>query len=114
MKSNIMEKILTDLLTYYLSLDDISLEKHLKEVNTATKERLTTLDDLQVIIYSNDHHPPHFHVKTKDLNIDAKFKIENCELLSGSISNKDLKKIRAFYLSPKGKIVLTSIWNKRN
>ncbi len=114
MTSNIMEKILTDLLTYYLSLDDISIEKHLKEVNTANKERVKTLDDLQVIIYSNDHEPPHFHVKTKDLNIDAKFKIEDCELLSGSISAKDLKKIKAFHLSPKGKIVLTSIWNKRS
>ncbi len=77
MKQNIMKTILTNLLRYYLSLDDISLEKHLKEVNTATKERLSTLNDLQVIIYSNDHDPPHFHVKTKDLNIDAKFKIVN-------------------------------------
>ncbi|MDB5205409.1 MAG: hypothetical protein JWR72_484, partial [Flavisolibacter sp.] len=113
MKPNIMEKIVIDLLSYYLGLDDVSLEKHLKEVNTATKERVTTLDDLQVIIHSDDHEPPHFHVKTKDLNIDAKFKIEDCELLSGSISAKDLKKIKAFYLSPKGKIVLTTIWNKR-
>lgn len=113
MKPNIMEKIVIDLLSYYLGLDDVSLEKHLKEVNTATKERVTTLDDLQVIIHSDDHEPLHFHVKTKDLNIDAKFKIEDCELLSGSISAKDLKKIKAFYLSPKGKIVLTTIWNKR-
>lgn len=109
-----MEKTLTDLLKYYLSLDDISLEKHLKEVNTTNKERVKTLDDLQVIIYSNDHDPPHFHVKTKDLTIDAKFKIENCELLSGSISAKDLRKIKDFYSSPKGKIVLTTIWNKRS
>lgn len=78
MKPNIMQKILTDLLKYYLSLDDISLEKHLKEVNTANKERVKTLDDLQVIIYSNDHDPPRFHVKTKDLTIDAKLKIVNC------------------------------------
>ena len=104
MKPNIMEKILKDLLSYYLGLDDVSLEKHLKEVNTATKERVTTLDDLQVIIHS-DGHDPHFHVKTKDLNINAKFKIEDCELFSGSISAKDLKKIKAFYLSPKGKTV---------
>jgi hypothetical protein len=113
MKPNIMEKIVIDLLSYYLGLEDVSLEKHLKEVNTATKERVTTFDDLQVIIHSDDHEPLHFHVKTKDLNIDAKFKIEDCELLSGSISAKDLKKIKAFYLSPKGKIVLTTIWNKR-
>ena len=108
-----MERVLADLLKYYLGLDDHSLELHLKEVNTATKERVSTIEDLQVIIYSNDHNPPHFHVKTKNLQIDAKFKIEDCELISGEISSKNLKKIKAFYLSPKGKIVLELIWNKR-
>jgi hypothetical protein len=113
MKSDIMEKILKDLLNYYLRLDDISLEKHLKEVSTATKERVDTIDDLQVIIHSNDHDPPHFHVRTKNLKIDAKFKIEDCELISGEIGSKELKKIKAFYLSPKGKIILDKIWNKK-
>lgn len=113
MKPNILEKILKDLLTYYLGLDDISLEKHLKEANSGIKERVKTIDDLQIIIYSNDHNPPHFHVISKDLEINAKFSIEKCELLSGEISAKDLKKINAFYQSPKGKIVLESIWNKR-
>ncbi len=109
-----MERVLADLLKYYLGLDDNSLELHLKEVNTATKERVATIEDLQVIIFSNDHNPPHFHVKTKNLQIDAKFKIEDCELISGEISSKDLKKIKAFYLSPKGKMVLELIWNKKN
>lgn len=113
MSGDIMEKILTDLLKYYLGLDDNSLELHLKEVNTATKERVTTIDDLQVIIYSNDHDPPHFHVKTKNMNIDAKFKIEDCELISGEVNSKVLRKIKAFYLSPKGKMTLELIWNKR-
>ncbi len=114
MKEDIMQKILKDLLIFYLGLDDGSLAIHLKEANTATKERVDTIDDLQVIIYSNDHNPPHFHVKTKNRNIDAKFTIENCELISGEISSKDQKKIKAFYLSPKGKITLNMIWNKRN
>mgnify|MGYP002640172137 CR=1 FL=1 len=113
MNPEIMERVLKDLLKYYLGLNDYSLELHLKEVNTATKERVASIDDLQVIIYSNDHTPPHFHVKAKNLRIDAKFKIEDCELISGEISTKDLKKIKAFYLSPKGKIVLNLIWNKR-
>ena len=111
--ADIMEKILKDVLGYYLGLDNLGLENHLKHANAATKERVNTVDDLQVIIYSNDHDPPHFHVKTKDKRIDARFKIENCELMSGQISAKDLKKIEAFYLSPKGQIVLTTIWNKR-
>ncbi|WP_175545845.1 DUF4160 domain-containing protein [Sinomicrobium oceani] len=51
---------------------------------------------MQVIIYSNDHNPPHFHVKIKDLKIDAKFRIGDCELINGEISSKDLKKIKGF------------------
>ena len=113
MSGNIMERILKDLILYYLGLDDISVQKHLQTPSYGTKERVGTIDDLQVIIYSNDHNPPHFHVKTKDLKIDAKFKIENCELISGEISAKNLKKIEAFYLSTKGKMVMELIWSKR-
>jgi hypothetical protein len=112
MKIEIFEKILRSLIQYYLGLDESEIERRLIDPALGTKERITTLDDLQVIIYSNDHNPPHFHVKTKDLSIDAKFKIENCELLSGSIRPKDLKKIKAFYSSTKGKTVLESIWQK--
>jgi hypothetical protein len=113
MNSKLWESLLTETLRYYLGLDDSSLELHLKEVNTATKERVATINDLQVIIYSNDHNPPHFHVKTKNLRIDAKFKIEDCKLINGEINRKNLKKIKAFYLSPKGKLILESIWRKR-
>lgn len=109
-----MESILAELLKYYLGLNDKSLHYHLNDFNSATKERVATIEDLQVIIYSDDHDPPHFHVKSKNLKIDAKFKIENCELIRGKIRSKDLKKIRAFHLSRKGKEVLQLIWNKRN
>lgn len=110
---NILEKILTDSLTYYLSLDELTLQKHLKYPNLGNKERVETINDLQVIIYSNDHNPPHFHVISKNRGINAKFTIENCELISGKISSSDRKRIRAFYDSPKGKIILETIWNKR-
>jgi len=113
MKPNIMEKILKDLLAYYLGLDDFSLERHLKSTSLGSKERVETINNLEVIIYSNDHNPPHFHIKSKDLKIDAKFTIDKCELLSGEIDSKNLKRINAFYQSPKGKLVLESIWNKR-
>lgn len=114
MSTEIMERVFKDLLTYYLGLDDHSLELHLKHADRATKERVATLDDLQVIIYSNDHTPPHFHVKTKNLSIDAKFKIEDCELISGEISSKNLKKIKAFHMSMKGKMALDIVWKKYN
>jgi hypothetical protein len=105
----IFERILHDLLKYYLGLDDFSLEKHLKEPALATKERVETIDDLQVRIYPNDHNPPHFHVISKNRDIDAKFTIDKCELISGNMSSKNLKKIRAFYQGMKGKIILETI-----
>ncbi len=43
---------------------------------------VTTLDSLRIVIYTNDHHPPHFHVITDSYN--AKFDIENCALLGGA------------------------------
>jgi hypothetical protein len=108
----IFEKILEDLLKYYLGLDDVSLEKHLNEPALATKERVATIDDLQVRIYPNDHIPPHFHVISKNREIDAKFTIEKCELISGDMNSKNLKKIKAFYQGVKGKIILEKIWEK--
>lgn len=30
------------------------------------KERVATVRNMKLIIYSNDHNPPHFHVKSKD------------------------------------------------
>lgn len=109
----IFEKILADTLKDYLLLSDSEIEILLKLPECGIKERLGTIQDLQVIIYSNDHNPSHFHVKTKDLNINAKFKIEDCSLISGEISRKDMKKIKAFHLSPKGKVLMEKIWNKK-
>lgn len=107
-----MEKALEALLKYYLSLDDDSLEAHLKMPNRGIKERVTTINDLKVIIYPNDHPPPHFHVKSNDMSIDAKFKIENCELIWGELNSKNRKRIKAFYSSPKGKLILEAVWKK--
>jgi len=92
----IFEKILQDLLKYYLGLDDVSLMKQLNAPALATKERVATIDDLQVKIYPNDHNSPHFHVISKNREIDAKFTIEKCELLSGNMNSKNLKKLKHF------------------
>jgi hypothetical protein len=113
MVNNILEKILEDLLQSYMLLSESEIDILLQQPNRNLKERIATINDLKVIIYSNDHNPPHFHVVSKDYSINAKFLIENCELISGDIKSKDLKKIKAFYLSPKTKIVMEKIWNKK-
>jgi ribosomal protein L25 (general stress protein Ctc) len=77
------------------------------------KERIATLGNMQIIIYSNDHNPPHFHVKSKDLTIDAKFKIENCEYISGTITGKEIKIVEKFYNDVKVKMLMKQIWSKK-
>lgn len=113
MPKDILEKILTDILQIYMSYDDSFIEELLIEPNLVEKERVTKINDLEVIIYTNDHSPPHFHVKTKDKSIDAKFLIETGEYMSGEIDSKNRKRIKAYYNSPKTKIVMDMIWNKR-
>lgn len=109
-----LEKILEDLLKEYLILEEPIIDLLLQQPNKRLKERIGTIDDLKIIIYSNDHNPPHFHVISNDFKINAKFLIENCDLLSGNIKRKDLKKIQAFYNSPKTQILMNKIWNKKN
>lgn len=111
MSGEILQKAITHAIRTYLSFDDTTIEALLKNPSSLDKKRIQTIQHLEVIIYPNDHNPPHFHVKSKDLKIDAKFFIETGELYKGEISSKDLKKIKAFYQSPKRKILM-EVWNK--
>jgi Domain of unknown function (DUF4160) len=113
MAQEILERALTHLMEIYLNYDDEFIEILLEDPNRVIKERIKKIDDLEVIIYTNDHNPPHFHIKTKDRNIDAKFLIETGDYMSGEIDSKKLKVIKAFYNSPKTKSILEIIWNKK-
>jgi hypothetical protein len=56
-----------------------------------TKQLVTRLNGLRIEIYSNEHPPPHFHVRSPE--IDASFAIEDCRQLTGQGSPRSLKKI---------------------
>jgi len=114
MAKNILETVLEDLLLNYMEFSEHEIDFLLENSDYNSKERIKTIKNLRVIIYSNDHNPPHFHVVSKDYKINAKFLIENGELISGDIKSKDLKRIKAFYESPKTKIIMKMIWNKKN
>lgn len=109
----IYQKILAEVLQTYMHLSDAEIERLLQDPSLVIKQRIEKIGDLEVLIYSDDHNPPHFHVKTHDWSIDAKFSIETGEYMSGEIDTKTLKKIKAFYNSPKTQLILTNIWNKR-
>ncbi|CDN74012.1 conserved hypothetical protein [Elizabethkingia anophelis] len=50
------------------------------------KLHIVSINELEVVIYSNDHNPPHFHVISKDKSINTKFTIKKCEQISGKLS----------------------------
>lgn len=108
-KPPIEEKILTPILERFMSIVDI--DNYID--NTIIKERVETIGRMQIIIYSNDHDPPHFHVKSRDNEIDAKFTIKDCTYLEGTIGSKDLKRIQAFHRDMKTQTIMTMIWNKK-
>jgi len=113
MPVDILEKALTHNLQIYFGYEESVIDELLINPDLVKKERVAKINDLEIIIFTNDHNPPHFHVKSKNKKIDAKFLIETGEFMSGEIDSKNKKIITAFYNSPKTKIIMQIIWNKR-
>ncbi len=64
------------------------------------KGLVDSINDLQINVWPDDHNPPHFHVKSTQRNINATFFLDTLELRTDSvntITNKDVKKIQAFF-----------------
>lgn len=76
------------------------------------KELVSRIRSMKIEIFSNDHNPPHFHVKSNDLTINAIFRIDNCELIQGTIARDDKKRIEAFFSDPKTQLLMKDMWNK--
>jgi hypothetical protein len=55
------------------------------------------VDDLKINVY-RDHPPPHFHVTSRQRNLNVRFDLETLEPLDGErIERADQKKIRRFF-----------------
>ncbi|MBY0285117.1 MAG: DUF4160 domain-containing protein [Sphingomonas sp.] len=50
------------------------------------------IDGIRIEIYTDDHPPPHFHVKAGGMR--AKFDISTGELLQGSLDKRSMRKVR--------------------
>jgi Domain of unknown function (DUF4160) len=72
------------------------------------KRRIDEFHGLKIEIYSDEHSPPHFHVKSAGMN--ASFRIENCELIRGTIGSRERKNIEWWHKHSKSKLI--SIWNE--
>jgi len=71
------------------------------------KQLVARLNGLKIEIYSDEHPPPHFHVKSQ--NVSASFDIKSCNILRGKIERRDRKKIEFWHKHAKP--VLIEAWN---
>lgn len=79
-----------------------------EDVLADARVQVGRFDGMVLEIRHNEHPPPHFHVKS-DGGVDASFTIESCELLGGTVSSKDHKKIR--YWHRRAKVQLIECWD---
>lgn len=75
---------------------------------------------IKVLIYTKDHEPAHFHIICNNPSLDCKFKIENCDLISGDMPSKYYTKLKTWFYDGYingnkhiiGKEVLQEKWNE--
>jgi len=66
------------------------------------------INGLKIHIYAKEHAPPHFHVRSAE--IDAAFTIEDCRLLQGSVNRKTQDLIVYWHGSARQKLI--HFWNR--
>jgi hypothetical protein len=73
-----------------------------------TRALVERINGLKIEIYPVEHVPPHFHVKSAD--IDAAFTIRDCALLKGTIDGKTQRLIVYWHSVSRQKLV--EVWNR--
>ncbi|MBU0488237.1 MAG: DUF4160 domain-containing protein [Bacteroidetes bacterium] len=61
------------------------------------KELIDNIESLKIYMYPHDHNPPHFHVISKNKEIDAVFDFSSGTVTKGNVDFKNEKKIRFYY-----------------
>ncbi len=72
------------------------------------RQLVAKVNGLKIEIYSNEHPPPHFHIKGGGIN--ASFSILDCQHLEGEVGSREKALIEWWH--SKGKNKLIEIWNK--
>jgi hypothetical protein len=76
---------------------------------TETRALVDRINGLAIHIYSNEHAPPHFHVKSAD--IDAVFNLTDLSFIKGSVNRKTRELIEYWYLNLNGRQKAIEVWN---
>jgi uncharacterized protein DUF4160 len=74
-----------------------------------TRQQVARIRGVSIHIYSNEHAPPHFHVKCAEES--AKYTIESCDRLEGGLGTRE-ERIVQYWFKQKGKAVLIEAWNR--
>lgn len=72
-----------------------------------TRQRVDFVDGFSIEIYSKEHTPPHFHIKSA--NINASFSIKDCTLLEGNVGGRERRVIEWWFQRSQDKLI--KIWN---
>jgi hypothetical protein len=72
------------------------------------KQLVARVNGLQIHVYAKEHAPPHFHVKSAD--VDATFTITDCTFLGGNIDGREQNLVRWWYT--RSRPLLIAAWNK--
>jgi len=73
-----------------------------------TRKRVAEIGEISIHIYSNEHPPPHFHIRCNGK--DASFAIKDCSKINGSLGKKE--KVIKYWFDRIGKRVLIKEWDK--
>jgi len=99
---------LVKLLEKFLSSDDYVEETNGKLYVVETRVRVDTIGSYKIVIYANEHSPPHFHI-VKDRIKLAAYTIIDFTRLSGNLPNGVERKIRFYHEHAKDKLI--RYWN---
>ena len=67
---------------------------------------IDSINDFKICIYPKDHNPPHFHVISKQKDMNARFNVYTLDFIDmkhGKISTDDIKKIKYHFLERRPK-----------
>lgn len=71
------------------------------------KQLVARVAGLQIHVYAREHAPPHFHVKSAD--VDATFTVTDCAFLGGNIDSREQRLVRWWY--DRSRPLLVAVWN---
>lgn len=71
------------------------------------RQLVAQVNGLQIHVYADEHAPPHFHVKSSD--IDAAFTIHDCTFMRGNLNGREQRLVHWWYERSRHQLI--AAWN---